>query len=456
MKWFGILGPMPVQLPLASALPFVALLLAISLGPLVAPAWWGRHRNQAIVAGLVSLPIILYLGVSLGHEGRVLLEERLKEYVSFIVVIGALFVISGGIHIGGSLSGTPLANTGLLAIGAVLANLIGTTGASALLIRPLLRANKTRRRSSHIVVFFIFVVSNCAGLLTPLGDPPLLLGFLKGVPFEWTLVLWPQWLLVNAALLLVFNVWDQVVFGREERARTGSQLEAVLRHEPPRIDGKRNVLFLAAVLATILAAGRAAAAGRPWHFGIQEILIAQIAIGAYVVTAPSYRQRNSFTFGPIIEVAVLFAAIFITMAPVLDVLNSWSQGQRDVLGMSFGLREPWHFFWATGALSSVLDNAPTYLAFSASAAGLQGVAPHGQFLHAFLATGPVAGRTLMAIAAGAVFMGSMTYIGNAPNFMVRAIAEENGVKMPSFFGYVAYSAAVLIPIFVVVSLAFYS
>ena len=447
---------MPVQLPLAAALPFVALLLAIALGPLVAPAWWGRHRNQAIVAGLVSLPIILYLGVSLGHEGRVLLEERLKEYVSFIVVIGALFVISGGIHIGGSLSGTPLANTGLLAIGAVLANLIGTTGASALLIRPLLRANKTRRRSAHIVVFFIFVVSNCSGLLTPLGDPPLLLGFLKGVPFEWTLALWPHWLLVNAALLLAFNVWDQVVFGREERARAGSQLEAVLKHEPLRIDGQRNVLFLTAILVTIVAAGRAAAAGRPWAYGVQETIIASLAIAAYFVTPRGHRERNMFTFGPIIEVAVLFAAIFITMAPVLDVLNSWSQGRRDVLGMSFGLREPWHFFWATGALSSVLDNAPTYLAFSASAAGLHGVAPHGQFLQAFLATGPVAGRTLMAISAGAVFMGSMTYIGNAPNFMVRAIAEENGVKMPSFFGYVAYSAVVLIPIFVVVSLAFYS
>ena len=447
---------MPVQLPLAAALPFMALLLAIALGPLVAPAWWGRHRNQAIVAGLVSLPIILYLGVALGHEGRVLLEERLKEYVSFIVVIGALFVISGGIHIGGSLSGTPLANTGLLAIGAVLANLIGTTGASALLIRPLLRANKTRRRSAHIVVFFIFVVSNCAGLLTPLGDPPLLLGFLKGVPFEWTLALWPQWLLVNAVLLLVFNVWDQVVFGREERARAGSQLEAVLRHEPLRIDGQRNVLFLTAILVTIVAAGRVTAAGRPWAYGVQETIIASLAIAAYFVTPRGHRERNVFTFGPIIEVAVLFAAIFITMAPVLDVLNSWSQGRRDVLGMSFGLREPWHFFWATGALSSVLDNAPTYLAFSASAAGLQGVAPHGQFLHAFLATGPVAGRTLMAIAAGAVFMGGVTYIGNAPNFMVRAIAEENGVKMPSFFGYVAYSVGVLIPIFVVVSLAFYS
>lgn len=446
---------MMLQLPLATALPFVALLLAIALGPLVAPAWWGRHRNQAIVAGLVSLPVILYLGLLQGPEGHVLLEERLKEYVSFIVVIGALFVISGGIHIGGSLSGTPLANTGLLGIGAVLANLIGTTGASALLIRPLLRANKSRRQKAHIVVFFIFVVSNCAGLLTPLGDPPLLLGFLKGVPFEWTLRLWPQFLLVNSLLLLAFNVWDQAVFGREERARAGSQLEAALRHEPLKIDGIRNVLFLAGVVATIVAAGRASAAGRPWHFGIQEVLIAEIAIAAYVVTAPSHRKKNVFTFGPIIEVAVLFAGIFITMAPVLEVLNSWSQGHRDVLGMRFGLHQPWHFFWATGALSSVLDNAPTYLAFSASAAGLQGVAPHGLFLEAFLATGPLAVQTLMAIATGAVFMGSMTYIGNAPNFMVRAIAEENGVKMPSFFGYLGYSIGVLVPLFILVTFVFY-
>lgn len=446
--------PSMLDLPLLSAVPFLVLLLAIALGSLVAPRQWASHRTQALVAALVSLPILLYLGMAFGHEGRVLLEERVKEYVSFIVVIGALFVISGGVHIGGSLSGTPLANTALLGIGAVLANLAGTTGAAAVLIRPLLRANKSRQRKTHIVVFFIFVVANCGGLLTPLGDPPLLLGYLKGVPFEWTLRLWPQWLMVNAILLVAFNVWDQVVFDREEKQRAGSQLEAVMKHAPLRIDGLQNVALLAGVVLTIIAAGRATAAGDAWTWGVQEFVIAVLAFTAYVITPQSLRERNAFTFAPLVEVAVLFAAIFVTMAPVLEILNQWSQGGREILGLGFGLREPWHFFWATGTLSSVLDNAPTYLAFSASAAGLEGVAPHGAFLQTFLASGPAAGRTLAAIATGAVFMGSMTYIGNAPNFMVRAIAEEHGVRMPSFVGYMAYSVAVLVPVLVVVTVAF--
>src|SRR5438105_841967 len=201
-------GPMlGAQLPLASALPFVALLAAIALLPLVAPRWWHPNRNKALLAVVVSVPVLWQLGIALGEPGRAVLEEKLHEYVGFIVVIGALFVITGGIHVQGSLSGTPLVNTGMLGLGAVLANLLGTTGASVLLIRPLLRANKSRRRTAHIVVFFIFLVANCGGLLTPMGDPPLLLGFLKGVPFEWTLRLWPQWLTATGALLVTFNVW---------------------------------------------------------------------------------------------------------------------------------------------------------------------------------------------------------------------------------------------------------
>ena len=446
---------MPHHIPLVAALPFALLLLAIALGPVVAHAWWGRHRNQAIVAAAVSLPVLLYLGFGLGEVGHDLLAERVKEYVSFIVVIAALFVVSGGVVVRGSLAGTPLANAGLLGIGAVLANLAGTTGASALLIRPLLRANQSRERKAHIVVFFIFVVSNCGGLLTPLGDPPLLLGFLKGVPFEWTLRLWPQWLAVNGLLLFVFNLVDQAVLDREERERRGSQLEAVLEHEPVRVDGLLNLAFLGGVIAAIVLAGRASAAGNPWPFGTQEIIIAVLAAAAYRYTPATNRERNGFTFGPIVEVAVLFAAIFVTMGPVLEILNAWAQGQREVLGQPFTLSRPWEFFWATGALSSVLDNAPTYLAFSASAAGLGNIPAQGAFLGAWLATGPAAAATLAAIASGAVFMGSMTYVGNAPNFMVRAIAEEAGVKMPSFFGYVGYSVGVLVPVLTVVSLVFF-
>jgi Na+/H+ antiporter NhaD/arsenite permease-like protein len=442
------------QLPLVSVLPFMGLLLAIALAPLLAPRWWHSNRHKALVAALAALPVLWLLGIAMGEPGRAVLSEKAHEYLGFIVVIGALFIITGGIAIEGSLAGTPLVNTCVLGIGAVLANLVGTTGASVLLIRPLLRANKSRQRTTHIVIFFIFIVANCGGLLTPMGDPPLLLGFLKGVPFDWTLRLWPQWLTATAILLVVFNVWDQVVFDREERERPGSQLEQVMMHEPLRVAGMASIGALIGVLATIIMAGQASAAGRPWALGVQEAIIAGLAGLAYVATPRANRARNAFTFGPLVEVAVLFAGIFVTMAPVLEILNAWSQGGRAILGMSFGVSQPWQFFWATGTLSSVLDNAPTYLAFAASAAGLQGVPAHGPFIGA-LALDPETSRLLAAIATGAVFMGANTYIGNAPNFMVRSIAEESGIKMPSFFGYMAYSGGILLPIFVVITLLFF-
>src|SRR3989440_2617140 len=225
------------ELPLVTALPFVALLLAIALAPLAAPEWWHHNRNKALVALLVSAPILVYLGI---HAPE-LLQEKFQEYLGFIVVIGALFVVTGGIHVQGSLAGTPLVNTGMLGLGAVLANLLGTTGASVLLIRPLLRANRRRKRVAHIVVFFIFIVANCGGLLPPIGDPPLLLGFLKGVPFEWTLRLWPQWLTATGVLLVVFNLWDQWALNREERERPGSQLERGMVHGPLRGNGAASV-----------------------------------------------------------------------------------------------------------------------------------------------------------------------------------------------------------------------
>src|SRR6266576_5055024 len=380
-----------MMLTLATALPFVVLLLAIALAPLVTPQWWHHNRNKAIVAFVVSLPIAIYLGIVAPSA----LVEKAHEYFGFIVVIGALFVITGGIHIQGSLSGTPLVNTGMLGLGAVLANLLGTTGASVLLIRPLLRANQSRRRTVHIVVFFIFLVANCGGLLTPIGDPPLLLGFLKGVPFAWTLRLWPQWLTLTGALLVVFNVWDQWALDREERERPGSQLERAMVHEPLRVNGAISVAALGGVMLTIIAAGRAAANGQPWVAGKQEAIIALLTLLAYGATSSEHRERNAFTFGPIIEVAVLFAAIFVTMAPLLEILNGWSQGARTVLGMRFGVTHPWEFFWTTGALSSVLDNAPTYLAFAAAAAGLQGIPPHGPFIGA-LALHPEPARLLAA------------------------------------------------------------
>ncbi|HEV2671206.1 MAG TPA: sodium:proton antiporter [Gemmatimonadales bacterium] len=409
-------------MPILSAVPFLALLLAIALMPLAAPRWWQRNRNKALLVALVAAPILVYLGM---HAPQLLVEKG-QDYFRFMVVIGALFVITGGIHIRGSLAGTPVVNTGVLAIGAVLANVLGTTGASVLLIRPLLRANKRRKRVAHIVVFFIFIVANCAGLLTPIGDPPLLLGFLRGVPFAWTLRLWPQWLVVNGILLAIFYFWDQRAFAREEK-------EAVLVHEPLRIEGWVEMLVLLGVIVTILAAppGRSA-------------IIVALALIGYFAGSQDRRTQNVFTFGPLVEVAVLFAGLFATMAPVLDMLNAWAQRP------DFVVRTPAQFFWASGALSSVLDNAPTYLAFAAAAAGLQGLAAHGNYI------GMIDGSILAAISTGSVFMGANTYIGNAPNFMVRAIAEENGVEMPSFFGYMVYSIGILLPLFIAVAVLFFA
>ncbi|HLQ69041.1 MAG TPA: sodium:proton antiporter [Gemmatimonadales bacterium] len=410
------------QLPLLTVLPFVALLLVIALAPLVLPRWWHHNTNKALVVFLISIPVLVYLGRT--EIGRLLLLEKAHEYIGFIVVIGALFMITGGIHIEGSLAGTPLVNTAMLAIGAVLSNLLGTTGASVLLIRPLLRANQRRKRVAHIVVFFIFIVANCGGLLTPIGDPPLLLGFLKGVPFTWTLRLWPQWLALNGILLVLFNIWD--------RWANRDEVE-VPSHEPLRVRGAIELAALAGVMATIITGG-------------SPLVILIFALLAYFLGSEERRTLNVFTFVPLVEVAVLFAAIFITMTPVLEILNARAT--------DLGLTTPRQFFWASGTLSSVLDNAPTYLAFAASAAGLQGIPPHGPYIGA-LALDPQAAKLLAAISTGSVFMGANTYIGNAPNFMVKAIAEGSGVRMPSFFGYMAYSLGLLVPLFVLVSVVFF-
>src|SRR5260370_15748574 len=259
------------QLPLLTVLPFVALLLVIALGPLVLPRWWHHNTNKALVAFLISIRVLVYLGRT--EIGRLLLLEKAHEYIGFIVVIGALFMITGGIHIEGSLAGTPLVNTAMLAIGAVLSNLLGTTGASVLLIRPLLRANKSRKRVAHIVVFFIFIVCNCGGLLTPIGDPPLLLGYLKGVPFTWTFRLWPQWLALNGVLLVLFHILDRLALDKDEKELPGSQHEEVLIHEPLRIAGGLEMLVLLAVIVTIIAAGRAAALGRPWGQNTRDLFL---------------------------------------------------------------------------------------------------------------------------------------------------------------------------------------
>ncbi len=433
-----------------SVLPFAATLLAIAVLPLLIPHWWEQNRNKGIVAALLAVPFAIWLLLNHGVPAQHALLEAALDYGSFIALLGALFVISGGIHVRGSLAGSPLSNSIILAIGAVLANLIGTTGASMVLIRPLLRANEKRRRRTHVVIFFIFVVSNCGGLLTPLGDPPLFLGFLKGVPFEWTLRLWKEWLLVNGLLIVLFNVIDQLVLSREEKAVKGEALlEEVLEHEPLRIDGWHNFFYLVGIVLVIIAKGQAwGTAPAPWPFGVQEGLMAALALASYFTTRREVYTANRFGFSPIIEVAVLFAGIFTTMTAPLQILNA--------RGGELGIAMPWQYFWATGMLSSFLDNAPTYLTFAATAAGQAGVAATGAtYLAEFLARGPEAVAVLTAISCGAVMMGANTYIGNGPNFMVKAIAEENGVPMPSFVGYMGWSAAILLPIFAVVTLIFF-
>ena len=421
-------------LPFWSILPFALMLLAIALVPLRWPHFWERNANKGIVSAVLGVPVALYV---LAHDPNLLWHTAL-EYVSFIALLGALFTISGGIVLRGDLRATPAVNTGFLAVGALLANLIGTTGASMLIIRPLLQTNSERTHVGHIPILFIFVVSNCAGLLTPLGDPPLFLGYLRGVPFFWTLRLLPEWLFVVSILLVVFYVMDRRAVARE--SATSLALD-VARQEPVTVAGAHNFLYLAGVVAAVLVSPSLPE-------GMVRDVVRLSVMGAMTLlslrtTHPALRRDNGFTFGPITEVAVLFAGIFATMIPALEILR--------VRGADFGIAAPWQFFWLSGALSSFLDNAPTYLTFASLA---QSLGP-GSDAAVHLAGGPVSATLLTAISAGSVLMGANSYIGNGPNFMVKAIAEEQGVAMPSFGGYMLWSGAILIPIFVVMTFIFF-
>ena len=402
-----------------------------------------------------AIPAAVVLVLDLQHEGVELLVHSLKEYIAFITLLLSLFVIAGGIFVKGSLAGTPMSNTVILGIGAVLANLVGTTGASMLLIRPLLRANASRVQTSHIFVFLIFVVSNTGGLLTPLGDPPLFLGFLRGVPFFWTLGLWVKWLVVNGLLLAVFNFVDQYIFNREERLRAGSQLEEAQEAvERLGIRGGQNLVFLFGVILVIFFMGTSGVR----YFPNQDLRVAVqvggmlfMALLSLLFTPTALRRVNRFTWYPIFEVAAIFIGIFVAMTPALHLLEA--------RGSELGVHAPWQFFWASGALSSFLDNAPTYLAFGSLAVGVvNGIHPsadlHAEHLSGLLGY-PEGVVFLTAISCGAVFMGANTYIGNGPNFMVKSIAEENGVRMPGFFGYMKWSACILLPLFAIITLVFF-
>jgi Na+/H+ antiporter NhaD/arsenite permease-like protein len=396
------------------------MLLVIAVFPLWIPGWWESNRNKLLVAGVLGLPIlVLYLA----RRPRALVSMG-EDYLSFIVLLGGLYVISGGVLLRGDLVAAPLTNTTFLAAGSVLASLIGTTGASMLLVRPLLQTNRERTRVKHTVIFFIFIVSNIGGMLTPLGDPPLFLGYLEGVPFTWTFRLWAHWLLMVAVLLLVYFVWDSLEYAREPLAAIRRDRARI---EPLRVRGAVNGLWLAGVVAAV------AFLREP----VREIVIVSLAVISLWRTPPDIRRANRFTTYPIVEVAVLFFGIFLTMIPALELLR--------LRGAELGVRQPWQFFWVAGALSSFLDNAPTYLTFLALGQGL-GLA------HEVVG---VPNAILAAISVGAVAMGANSYIGNAPNFMVKSIAEETGVKMPGFFGYMLYSGLVLLPLFAVVTVLFF-
>ncbi len=423
--------------PSWSVLPFVGMLLCIALLPLLSEKWWNRNRNKALVGLVFGFPVAAWTAwaepAALGHTAL--------EYFAFLALLGSLFAVSGGIELRGSLSGKPAANTALLALGAVLANFVGTTGASLLLIRPFLRANSRRADKSHLVVFFIFIVSNVGGLLTPLGDPPLFLGFLHGVPFTWTLGLWGPWAVVVGGCLAVFFVVDLARFHKD---RVSSHVPSHPEAHGLSLRGLPNLFLLGLIMASVYAGGAWVApwAATRWGHagdvvakGFQVVTLAAIGAASLATTPRDIRKANEFTWHPFIEVAVLFAGIFVTMVPALKLLEA--------NGRDLHVTQPWQFFWATGGLSSFLDNAPTYLAFLSMS----------QYL-----PDEVAGTTalvLAAISCGAVLFGAMTYIGNGPNFMVKSIAEHAGVKTPSFFGYMGWALAVLGPLLVAVTLMFF-
>jgi Na+/H+ antiporter NhaD/arsenite permease-like protein len=427
--------------------------LSIALLPLLAAPFWHHHFGKVTAAWSLAFLLPFAATFGAGAAGAAVLHTLVAEYIPFIALLVALFTAAGGIYVRGNLHGSPGMNVALMAVGALLASIMGTTGASMLMIRPLIRANDNRKHVAHVVVFFIFIVSNAGGSLTPLGDPPLFLGFLKGVSFFWTVQhIFPETLFLVGALLLIFFVIDRWYYGRE----------GVLKFDPtpdnaPRLglQGAINFLPLAAVVALVLMSGiwkpgisiHVAGTALELQSLVRDVLLVGVTLLSLAITPAGVRQANQFSWAPMLEVAKLFAGIFLTMLPVLAMLKAGANGPFAAVAHAVtapgGQPLPWAYFWFSGALSSFLDNAPTYLVFFNLAGG-----------DAQVLMGPLA-TTLAAISAGSVFMGANTYIGNAPNFMVKAIAEDRGIRMPSFFGYMAWSGAVLIPLFVIMTLIWF-
>ena len=438
-------------------IPFAATLLSIAIFPVAAPLFWHHHYGKVIAVWAVCflVPFTFFFGFDAALHGAV--HALVAEYIPFILLLLALFVVAGGIYVRTDLRATPKVNVAFLALGAVLASMMGTTGASMLLIRPMLRANEHRQKRAHLMVFFIFLVSNIGGALTPLGDPPLFLGFLQGVSFFWTLqYLWPQFLFLVVLLLILFYVLDSWLLRKELQQGTVKAVDMnVQGKEGFAIEGKVNFLLLLGVVGLVMLSGIWKSEQTFDVFGTTVTLPGLVRDVGFIVivflslglTSKGVRRSNAFTWGPIVEVAKLFAGIFLTIIPVIAMLKAGQSGAFSpvvsAVTNSEGESIPMMYFWATGILSSFLDNAPTYLVFFNTAGG------DAATLMTTMAP------TLMAISAGAVFMGANTYIGNAPNLMVKAIAEERGVNMPSFFGYMAWSFGILVPSFVLITLIWY-
>ena len=423
-------------------IPFVVMLLTIAVAPLVAEHWWEKNRNKLIFTLLVSIPTAIFLVcVGLGHNVQ---HQLLFDYIPFIMLLLALFVVTGGINIRGDIAATPTVNTLLLFGGWMLASFMGTTGAAMLMIRPLLQINQQRKHRVHTVLFFIALVANCGGLLTPLGDPPLFLLYLRGASFEWFFELLPQWIFVGFVLLAIYAIVDKWLYKQEpiEHLKRDAQ-----EQEPINVTGSINFIWLAAVIACVIFLNASYIPAMADHHAplylkfLREIVLLVIILLSLKTTDREVREANHFSWEPIAEVAILFVGIFTTMTPALLYLNAHAP--------SLGLSEPWQFYYSTGILSSFLDNAPTAVAFHTVASGLPVV--EGA---TYVAGIPEV--LLKVISLGAVFFGAMTYIGNGPNFMVKAIAEQEGVEMPSFFGYmIKFSLVVLLPVYVLTQLIFF-
>ena len=431
-------------------IPFVLLLLAIAILPLLRRTmhWWESNTNRLAVSLGLAFITLGYYAIFDSPVGAILAIEHAipGEYIPFIMLLFSLYVISGGISITGDLKATPTVNSGFILVGTLIASFIGTTGASMLLIRPLLETNRDRKYRVHTVVFFIFLVSNIGGTLLPIGDPPLFLGYLKGVPFTWTLMLWKEWAFLGAILLVVYWIWDRIMFSRENPV---DLVKDENRKRPLRLRGWVNLLLLVGVVfAVALLDPSKPLPGTDFKaFPFMRELVMLALAGLSLALSPAgVRAANRFNYHAIAEVAALFVGIFITMQVPLAVLKTY--------GADLGLETAGQFYWLTGILSSFLDNAPTYLVFFQTAESLNDAPGEGILELTGAAGGFIREDLLIGISLGAVFMGANTYIGNGPNFMVKSIAEQEGVRMPSFFGYMIYSGLVLVPCFVLVHLLF--